>query len=242
MTMSLRRRRGGAFDPRRSMRFFEDFTGNTGAGETGMSAVVANSGVVTASATNVAANHPGYATISTGAVSAAGSAGVNRSNNTGVIFGGGAATFATSIQLPVLSTAGERYILRVGTGDNAGGDNTNGLYFEYDESTSANWRIVAALNTTRTKVTTSTPVAVADGVTWTALRIEVNAAGTSVSFFVDDVLIGILGDGGTATVNIPTAAPRVSHVCASIVKSVGTTARVAAIDYFWLEKLFTTRR
>lgn len=86
---------------------------------------------------------------------------------------------------------------RFGLGnDVVGADHTNGVYFEFDQATSSAWRIVTASSSSRTKTTTAVTASTA---TWFTMRIEVNAAATSVAFYIDDVLVG------THTTNIPTA-------------------------------------
>jgi hypothetical protein len=65
------------------------------------------------------------------------------------------------------------------------------------------------------------------------LRAEVNAAGNSVGFYINGTLVK------TETNNIPTGA--LTYV-SSIVKTNGTTARTAWVDFIRLRQKFTTPR
>ena len=104
------------------------------------------------------------------------------------------------------------FIARVRTLDAVAGDtvvqlghNSNLTYattrqtirFEYLSGTSANWRGICG-DGTQTVASGGTNVAVTTN--WVRLKYVINAAGTSVAFYVDGVLIG------TAAANIPTDA------------------------------------
>ena len=84
------------------------------------------------------------------------------------------------------------------------------------------------MTTTSTAVTASA---------WTKLRIEVNAAGTSVAFYVNGTLVA------THTTNIPLASNnRFVLVKQGIAKTLGTTARLIYCDYLGYENILTTPR
>lgn len=125
------------------------------------------------------------------------------------------------IRIPTLSDSGERFILRIGFGDQVSVDNTDGAYFVYDEATSANWRICTANNGLRTINTTS----IAVNTSWELLEVRVNAGGTSVEFFVDGV-----SAGSPITNNIPTGSGRTCGLLMHVIKSVGTTSRTILMD------------
>lgn len=146
--------------------------------------------------------------------------------------GGGVMTFETSIYLPNLADAGQDYVLRVGFGDDVtAADNDDGIYFEYDRSTSVNWRICCASGGVRTKTTSATAVGAA---AWIRLKWVVNAGGTSVEFFVDGVSVG------TITTNIPTTGWSVPMY--KFGKTAGATTRVLHIDYCYFRQDFTLAR
>lgn len=225
----------GAGNPRVSTVIFDDFRANTGVGETGYTTAV--SGGLVQTSTAPAADiptHPGIVVLST-STSATGAAGINRGTNSGSshAIGGGAIACEWLIKIEDLSTAGEEYIYRVGLGDNALGDNTDGIYFEYDRLSSVNWRCCTANSSTRTKNNSTTAVA-ADA--WLHMVVVVNAAGTEAKFYINDVLID------TITTNLPAGTTRQFTENISIVKSAGTTARLVYHDYSYLEQVFTVAR
>lgn len=160
-------------------------------------------------------------------------------------FGGGAWVFETSVNVETLSTVTERFRFISGFGNAAtNASESNGTFFTYDEgatqngtAASLNWQTQTCNASVRTLTTTS--VAVTAGA-WTKLRIEVNAAATSVAFYINGTLVA------THTTNIPkwlTANnPRGFNVKQSIVKTTGTTTRSVFCDYFGYENYLTTPR
>ena len=147
---------------------------------------------------------------------------------------GGPTTFECGILIPTLSTSDERYAIRAGLLDNASAAPSNGVYFQYDESASANWQIVAANGGSRTTTTTSTAV----GITKTTLKLASNAGGTSVEYFVNGVSVGTI-----ATANVPALdAAKTFGVIVHITKSNGTTARTCDVDWIEATKLYTSPR
>ena len=163
--------------------------------------------------------------------------------NSGVFFiGNGAWSYKRRVYIPILSTATERYVIFDGLQATSNFINaTNMVGFIYDEggtyasgvsAGSPNWKCFTIGGGTRTITTTTTAVVSA---TWTKLRIEINAAGTSVGFYVDNVLVA------THTTNIP-ASTTVLHQGNFIAKSAGTTARTYISDYMSLKQTLTTSR
>jgi hypothetical protein len=107
-------------------------------------------------------------------------------------------TFDTLIQIPTLSTGTDEFTVRVGFQDGyAGIDANDGAYFEYTHTVnSGQWVCKTAINSVRT--TTNTSVAASAGA-WVHLQIQTNAAGTSVTFYINGTLVA------TNTTNIPGA-------------------------------------
>lgn len=156
------------------------------------------------------------------------------SANAAMIAGGGEMTFEAAVYIPDLSTSGERFIIRAGFMSSTSVDPPSGAWFEYDESTSANWRICTGKNTSRTKTTTSSAV---PEDTWQTLKVVINAAATSVEFFINGVSVG------TIATTLPTdVAQDYFGSAVGIIKSAGTTARAVWVDYVTLAKTFTTPR
>jgi len=157
-------------------------------------------------------------------------------------FGGGAWNFETLINISALSTLLERYRLIFGFGSvTTNAAETDGVFITYDEggtangtAASANWQCVTVANSVRTLTTTTTAVTAA---AWNKLRIEVNAAGTSVTFYVNGTAIA------THTTNIPLPSnSRYVHMKMQIAKQIGLTSRALYCDYVGYENILTTPR
>jgi hypothetical protein len=69
---------------------------------------------------------------------------------------------------------------------------------------------------------------------WYILKAVINAAATSVDFYIDNVLVK------TETTNIPTAST-VGNII-NLVKSAGTTARTVDVDYYYFKQKYSTPR
>ena len=157
-------------------------------------------------------------------------------------FGGGAWNFETSLNISTLSSLTNRYRFLSGFGNNsANSTETDGVFFTYDEggtangaAASANWQCVTVANSVRTLTTTTTAVTAA---AWNKLRIEINAAGTSVAFYVNGTLVA------THTTNIPLgSASRYVLMKQGIFKTIGLTPAVVFFDYLGYENILTTPR
>lgn len=152
-------------------------------------------------------------------------------------FGDGVTIFRARVRLPVLSDGTETYSIRVAFDDSATNTApTDGAWFSYTHATnSGKWVCNTASNSTTTATNAATAAPVAN--TWTALEVRSNAAGTSIAFYVDGVLVA------TNTTNIPvTFGTRDFGFGFGIVKSAGTTARKLQADFMEVEKDFTTAR
>ena len=197
----------------------------TGASSTGTSAT---------SASNVV----GLLTSTTG-TTATGRTAIS-SYGSAIALGGGAVAYEFRIDgISALSTVTDRYAILVGLFDTYSAANqVDGVYFLYDEggvstgsAASANWQTVTVSNSNRTFNTTSTAVSTAGAI----LRIEINAAGTQVDFYINGVLMPT-----PHVANIPTGTARATGFGAMIIKSIGITARVMNSDYVQLHINYTT--
>lgn len=223
------------FQPNAVVNIFEDFIGLAGAGAaaTTFTAALAwhNTGSSTwGSAVTTSNAHPG--------IFASTSSTVNffiMLSNSGTsgnfILGGGAISITWVFNIGALSTVTNRYTLRPGMGDTNGADQVNGVYFEYsDNINSGNWNLKAASASSRT--TTSSSTAVTTG--WHNATITINAAASTITYFMDGVSLG------TVAATIPTAAitPMVD-----VVVSAGTIAtNTLVLDLFSLQQILTTAR
>lgn len=156
-------------------------------------------------------------------------------------FGSGIYRYESRVRMNINSDGTNTYQFLSGFWDNASGVNqVDGIYFLYDaqgvttgSAASGNWQIVTSSNSVRTFTTTSVAI---DNTNLQKLRIDVNAAATSVDFYINDTLVG------THTTNIPSGAARLTTSGIYLQKSAGTTARTADIDYLFLKTKFTTPR
>lgn len=155
-----------------------------------------------------------------------------------ILVGGGVIAFDCSLMIPVLSDGVNNIVLRAGLGDTAGlTDNVDGLYLEYDFATHGDhaWRLCAAANSARTKVTSGiSPVAGS----WHRLHVELDAAAAVLSCSID----GVAGSN-TVGSNIPTGAARYTQ-CAMLqaVKQLGAGALTVQHDYYEFMQTFTVAR
>lgn len=176
------------------------------------------------------------------------STGVATTGRTGVTTGiairfGGAPWFMEmDVNITTLSTLAEQYQFAIGFFDIATGINqTDAACFIYDQggvatsSTAATyWQTLTASNSARQFNESHTQVTANAG-QWYRLRVEVNAAATSVAFYVDGVLIA------THVTNIP-GSGRDTGFGWLLIKSLGTTARTVDIDYIEVLGVLTTAR
>lgn len=126
------------------------------------------------------------------------------------------------VGLETLSTGSERYTAYVGFADNIGaGDQVDGMYFRYNDSVnSGKWEAV----TSSASVRTATDTGVTAVTTYSIFEVRVNAAGTSVEYYIDDVLVA------TNTTNISTSG--FFGLMFKLEKSVGTTSRSIHADWY----------
>lgn len=205
---------------------FDDFLCNSTGGNVGWTTNVLSGGTI--AITDSESNHSGIMRLSTGSSSSTAHAAFHLGTKS-LYIGNGQITIEGLIRLVTLSTSSERYIFRFGLGDTTNTSFDNGIFLEYDEITSANWRICASASASATKTTSLTTVT--ENV-WIKLKIVINAAGNSVEYFVNGTSIG------TVATTIPTqSSPRIQ-----IVKSVGTTARTVEIDYYSLDMPLSVSR
>ena len=159
-----------------------------------------------------------------------------------LFIGSGKITLETYVAVETLSTATERFFTFFGYAVPSNWQsNANAIFFSYDEggavnfasgSASPNFKCYTKLANVTTLTTTSVPVVASQ---WYKLRIDINNAGNSVSFYIDGTLVA------THTTNIPASTTGMS-VVNLINKTIGTTARTMQTDYFMYEEIFTTPR
>jgi hypothetical protein len=186
-------------------------------------------------------NRPGIAIATTGTTTT-GRGGASYSDGNvggGFLIANGELIFETLLMIPTLSNATERFHVFsgiIGNGTNYSNPG-NAIFFHYDEggalpNASLNWKCYTINALTRTSTVTS--VAVTAG-QWYKLKCVINAAATSVAFYIDGVL------AATNTTNIPPATYGYGFTSA-ITKTAGLTARTTQIDYSAISQTLTTAR
>lgn len=186
------------------------------------------------------ANRPGIVTLQTGSTATGRTSFYTNSGLNTIELGGGAATLASDLFVPSLSNGTDRFAFLFGFYDATTMNQTDGIYFLYDEggvstgsAASANWQCVTVSNSVRTFTTTSTAVSSTD---FQRLAIEVNAAGTSVDFKIGGTTVA------THTTNIPTGNSRIVTYGYQLIKSIGTNSRTVRVDWTYGKIAFTTSR
>lgn len=220
--------------------YFNEFIAHVNADVVGRDLFASNTGTgagITSGQVSSKSNVVGVALMTTGTTSTGRACLIN--STLAACFGGGPWVLQVRIDsMSAVSAAAERYSFGVGFIDNnASNVMTDGALFLYDEggvttgsAASANWQCVTAEAGTREYTTSSIAVAT----TGQTLRIEVDAAGTEVVFYVDGV------EAGRHSTYIPeTRLTEVFGFGSVLLKSVGSTARTVGLDYFMVENRYS---
>lgn len=151
----------------------------------------------------------------------------------GFIVGGGEITLQWYSKLGILSNGTNGYVCRIGFGDAGTGSVANGMYFQYtDIFNSGNWQLENGQASSYTTVNTTT----AADTNWHIFKIVINAAGTSVAFYIDGVEV----TNSPLTTKIPTLAVSPFFSCTGFVGTV--QASTMFVDLFTLRQVLTTSR
>lgn len=152
---------------------------------------------------------------------------------THIIFGTHELKLRVRAAVHTLSDGTDTFTVYMGWSDNIStGDVTDGAYFRYTHSVnSGKWEAVTAGGGSRT----ATDTGVTADTTFHIFDIRVNQAGTSVEFYIDNVLVA------TNTTDIPTTA-EYTGIVFRIEKSAGTTARKLYEDWYDLLVTRSTAR
>ena len=207
-----------------------DFTAPPGGLQVeGIQSIAASGGFVsTPTGTYDFTNHPGVWGLNTGAASAAGRVFLlSQFPGTMHIGVGGVTRVLGYFQAPAtLSVALQRFVLRFGFFSMALPNTINeGCGFEYqDDQNGGRWQAICDdAPGVETSVDTGITVVAS---TYYKLEFEVNAAGTSVEFFIDDVSVA------TIATNIPAGTSFSLFFSIHIMKLVGLGNRAPYIDYY----------
>ncbi len=215
---------------------YDDFISNFSSSAYNWKSLVGATGSIIMNESALITNtHPGIASLHTG-VSAFASAALelgSDSSANAIIFGAGRWVISFIAKLVTLSSSTTRYTATMGFGNN-GGTYSTGVSFAYqDNVNSGNWQLIASTNSTATTTNSST----AADTNWHIFTIDINAAGTLATFYIDNISIG------TVASNIPTATfacgPNINIVNQS---NSGAADSIFILDAFQLYGNLTTTR
>lgn len=211
------------FNARRRITFYSDFN-TLGAFAT------STSGTGTAAVLTGAYgddNHSGFLELSLGTTTS-GRAGIVMNDNTQCFqFGVNPNQSQACVKLGTLSDGTDTYTAWTGYNDTATGNGVDMVAFRYTHGTnSGRWEAVCRSNSSETA--TDTGIA-AETSSFHTFEIFINAAGNSVTFYIDGSLVA------TVTTNIPTGSARTLGWLTGGVKSAGTTNRKIVSDMLNIE-------
>ena len=145
-----------------------------------------------------------------------------------IVTGKGRLRFSTRFAIEQLSSGTQTFTSYTGFIDNnAAGDQNNGAYFKYtDGVNSGKWQCVTANGGVRTAADSG----ITADTNYHQFTVEINDAGTSVTFYIDGTLVQ------TITTNIPNGVVANAFGYGwKIEKSVGTTQVNQSIDWYYYE-------
>lgn len=207
-------------------------TGNMG----GIPIAVSGSGAgCIASTTTATANRPSVLGLSAGTAATGRSAWAS----TGTLFFDSTVNsiFETHVSPQALSDGTNTWTWRGGWCDViTGADCVDGVYFEYDQSASANWRCKTAANSVRTATNSTVAVTVN-----TYHRLKITLTEDSSALFEVD---GVTVCGGAISTNIPSGSTRNTFFTPGITNSTAGSSNTRAMDtdYWWFVSIFDANR
>lgn len=133
--------------------------------------------------------------------------------------------FTVKCRLNNLSDGTNNYLISIGMATTLSATAQHGIFFRYNFANSANWEVVKRVNNVETVFDSGVPVANFN--TWVKFRIVSNANFTE-EMYIDDVLM-----------TTPSGTLEGSNTYygfhSTILKTLGTTAAVLDIDYYYLK-------
>jgi hypothetical protein len=179
--------------------------------------------------------HPGTVTVETGTTSTGSSAVSMLGLGPPIIVGGGTLTLTYYFNIPTLSTVAQTYTITIGLSNINGIPTTDGIWLSYTNAVNTGqWVCNTAASSAVTNSNSSTAVSTG----WQVAQIVVNAAGSSVSYFVGTTLAG-LANIGTINTNIPTTN---AFPTFALTKSNGTNTAKMSLDLITIAQTLTTPR
>lgn len=219
------------YDPLTSQIYFQDFAFDNSQGSTAGYAIGTNGGSGQGGALLTSHSYTNALGIFRLTSGTSANTGLAYISNGSVAFNFKPSMFALTgidrINLSVASDGTNRYIVRSGfMTQSYNSEPTAGVYFRYtDNVNSGKWQCVCRSGGTETVINTTTAPKITTS--WDKLGIVINAAGTSVEFFINDV------SQGTITTNIPTTTYLVKMVVMN--KISGGSSQLLDIDCVYIK-------
>lgn len=179
------------------------------------------------------ADHPGV--ISLGVTATGGQ--MIQIGTKSVLFGGGEWVYEWVMMIPTLSDGTDTYSIRIGFGDAANTTlaPTDGAWLSYTHSANSGaWVMNTSSNSSPTTANSNNTV----DTNWHRYKIVVNAAGTSVAFYID----GVEMTNSPITNTIPTGTGRETGIMMTFQKTAGSTARTMEVDFAYIKNTLTNSR
>ncbi len=229
---------GGLAGLRNTSEVFDDLIW-TGAASVGLSTLnwINNVSGGTISYLQGISGHPGVYRLSSTAGATNRSELVLNATSSVLLFGDGEYTIEWMVRVPKLSDATNEFRVGVGFNGSVGGAPSNGVLFTYTHSVnSGNWTIEA--DDVAGTTTADSGTAVVAG-TWYRLGIVVNAAATSVAYYIN----GVETSNSPLTTNIPDGATEYTQPLSYIKNLAGVAAdRHLDLDYCYMKIALTSTR
>ncbi len=145
-----------------------------------------------------------------------------------IIFGSNPIRCQSMVNLPILSTSTERYIVKAGFSDAFSLSGTDGAFFEYsDNVNSGKFLCYSVSNGSQTTADSGISVT-AD--TWYRLEVEVSKSASEAVFFINGSRVARI------STNVPSGNLRGTGFMTYILKSAGTTSRTLIVDSVMVEQ------
>lgn len=211
-------------DTRYALDLRDHFTGGDTAGSLGWLSTINGAGSVTLSTTSNSLAHPGVITIASG-----GSTNDRAALSLGALrVGGGAIRKTWVFNLPAVNVNFALYLGLVNTVTAA--PNT-GVWLEANTGVNANWLLSRGNGTASS---TASATAVATG--WHIFTMDINAAGTSVTFTLDGTALGTLATPAVTDLPATTA----NLLPSAFIRRLSTGGGTVHVDAFELVQTLTT--
>lgn len=186
----------------------------------------ADSSIGEALNTNANFNHMGIVRLN-GGTAITGYAAINLSG--GFLISGITSSLEWIVKSDTISTTSDRYLYRIGWGDNLRGDHTNGMHFEYTDNIKSGWWVVKTSN----NGLKSSGITTVSGISsnWNSFRIDTDLTGAH--FFINNTGVADIN------VNLPTGTSTFIMPMCQIQKLVGGNNRFLDVDRFYLGYNYT---